>query len=123
MHTLTSFINRIKPSVATLICPEANNSMPALIAEAKRAEKRANMGYAARIDNHPSNSNGRENSNGNKRQFTNHSNNNSNHNNGNCIQSANCSCPKKEDNTKVNHAETAGTSAHVDTLLTWPLST
>ncbi|KAJ9081094.1 hypothetical protein DSO57_1018401 [Entomophthora muscae] len=41
----------MKPSVAALICPEANTSMPALIAESKSAEKRANMEYAAHNSN------------------------------------------------------------------------
>ncbi|KAJ9054278.1 hypothetical protein DSO57_1016410 [Entomophthora muscae] len=91
VHTRASFINRIKPSVAALICPEANTSMPALIAEAKHAEKRANMEYAAHNGNCALNGNGRENSNGNKRQNTNHSNGNSNCNNGNHSQSANLS--------------------------------
>ncbi|KAJ9081121.1 hypothetical protein DSO57_1018143 [Entomophthora muscae] len=45
----------MKPSVAALICPEANTSMPTLIAEAKRAEKPANMEYAACNGNHSSN--------------------------------------------------------------------
>ncbi|KAJ9048259.1 hypothetical protein DSO57_1036785 [Entomophthora muscae] len=75
--------------------------MPALIAEAKHMEKCANMEYAAHNSNCSSNGNGGENSNGNKRQNTNHSNSNSNCNNGNCSQSANFSCPKKEDTTKV----------------------
>ena len=44
----------MKPSVAALIRPEANTSMPALIAEAKRAEKRANMEYASRNGNRSS---------------------------------------------------------------------
>ncbi|KAJ9059885.1 hypothetical protein DSO57_1037415 [Entomophthora muscae] len=101
VHTRASFINRMKPSVASLIHPEANTSMPALIAEAKYAEKRTNMEYAAH------NGNGRENSNGNKRQNTNNSNSNSNHNNGNCSQRAKRSCPKKEDTAKVNNAEIA----------------
>ncbi|KAJ9057581.1 hypothetical protein DSO57_1021270 [Entomophthora muscae] len=81
--------------------------MPALIAEAKRAEKRTNMEYAAHSGNCSSNSNGRENSNDNKRQNTKHSNSNSNCNNGNHSQSANCSCPKKQNTAKVNNAETA----------------
>ncbi|KAJ9050165.1 hypothetical protein DSO57_1016993 [Entomophthora muscae] len=55
----------MKPSVAALICPEANTSMPALIAEAKHAEKCANMEYAAHNVNCSSNGNGRENFNGN----------------------------------------------------------
>ncbi|KAJ9055534.1 hypothetical protein DSO57_1039799 [Entomophthora muscae] len=97
----------MKPSVAALICSEANTSMPALIAEAKRAEKHTNMEYAARNGNRSSNSNGRENANGNKRQNTKHSNGNSNCNNGNCSQSANRSRPKKEDTSKVNNAEVA----------------
>ncbi|KAJ9055245.1 hypothetical protein DSO57_1005654 [Entomophthora muscae] len=42
VHTRVSFINRMNPSVAALIFSEANTFMPALIAEAKRAEKRAN---------------------------------------------------------------------------------
>ncbi|KAJ9087374.1 hypothetical protein DSO57_1033967 [Entomophthora muscae] len=68
----------MKPSVAALICPEANTSMPALIAEAKCAEKSANMEYAAHNSNHSINSNGRENSNGDKLQNTNHTNSNYN---------------------------------------------
>ncbi|KAJ9051228.1 hypothetical protein DSO57_1006480 [Entomophthora muscae] len=96
----------MKPYATALIRSETNTSMPALIAEAKHAEKRANMEYAASNDNHSSNSNNRENSNDNKHQNTNHSNSNSNCNNGNHSQSANCSCPKKEDTTKVNNAET-----------------
>ncbi|KAJ9071733.1 hypothetical protein DSO57_1034034 [Entomophthora muscae] len=87
----------MNPSVAVLICPEANTSMPALIAEAKRAEKRANMVYASRNGNCYSNSNGRENCNSNKRQNTNHSNSKANCINGNHSQSANHSLPKKED--------------------------
>ncbi|KAJ9058570.1 hypothetical protein DSO57_1011025 [Entomophthora muscae] len=74
-----------------------NTSMPKLIAEAKRAEKRANMEYATHNSNQSSNSNGRDSSNGNKFQNTNHSNSNLDCNNGNCSQSANRSCPKKED--------------------------
>ncbi|KAJ9064893.1 hypothetical protein DSO57_1025523 [Entomophthora muscae] len=97
----------MKPKFAALIRPEANTSMPALIAEAKHTEKLANMEYAAHNSNHSSNSNGREKSNGNKRQNTNHNNRNSNCNNGNCSQSTNRSCPKKEDTTKVN-VKTAG---------------
>ncbi|KAJ9064681.1 hypothetical protein DSO57_1027885 [Entomophthora muscae] len=107
VHTRASFINRMKPSVAALIRPEANTSIPALIAEAKHTEKRANMEYAVRNSNCSSNSNGRENSNGNKRQNTYHTSGNSNCNNGNHSQSANCSCSKKEDTAKVNNAETA----------------
>ncbi|KAJ9084622.1 hypothetical protein DSO57_1022593 [Entomophthora muscae] len=42
----------MKPSVDALIFPNANTSMPALIAEAKHAEKCANMEYAARNSNH-----------------------------------------------------------------------
>ncbi|KAJ9074027.1 hypothetical protein DSO57_1010328 [Entomophthora muscae] len=94
-------------SVAALICLEANTSMPALIVEAKCAEKCTNMEYAAHNSNCSSNSNGLENSNGNKCQNTNHSNRNSNCNNDNHRKSANCSCPKKEDTAKVNNAETA----------------
>ncbi|KAJ9078224.1 hypothetical protein DSO57_1008888 [Entomophthora muscae] len=52
----------MKPSVAVLICPGANTSMPAFIAEAKRAEKRANIEYAAHNSNCSSNDNGRDNS-------------------------------------------------------------
>ncbi|KAJ9064199.1 hypothetical protein DSO57_1032954 [Entomophthora muscae] len=77
VDTRVSFINRIKPSVAALIHPEANTSMPTLIAEAKHAKKRANMEYVARNSNCSSNSNGRENSNGNKHQNTSHNNSNS----------------------------------------------
>ncbi|KAJ9087430.1 hypothetical protein DSO57_1033478 [Entomophthora muscae] len=68
----------MKPSVAALICPEANTSKPLLIAEAKRAEKRTNMAYAAHNGNCSSTNNGRDNSNGKKRQNTNNSNSNSN---------------------------------------------
>ncbi|KAJ9057559.1 hypothetical protein DSO57_1021500 [Entomophthora muscae] len=97
----------MKPSVAGLIRPEANTAMPVLIAEAKRTEKCANMEYFACNSNCSSNSNERENSNGNKHQNNNHSNSNSNQNNDNHSQSVNRSCPKKEDTTKVNNAETA----------------
>ncbi|KAJ9079742.1 hypothetical protein DSO57_1032275 [Entomophthora muscae] len=97
----------MKPYVAALICPEANTSMPTLIAEAKRSEKRVNMEYAACNGNYSSNNNGRENSNGNKRQNINDSNSNSNCNNGNHSQSANRSRPKKEDTAKINNAKTA----------------
>ncbi|KAJ9073889.1 hypothetical protein DSO57_1011780 [Entomophthora muscae] len=61
----------MKPSVVALICPEANASMPALIAEAKRAEKNTNREYAACSSNCSSNGNSRDNSNGHKRQNTN----------------------------------------------------
>ncbi|KAJ9070347.1 hypothetical protein DSO57_1008921 [Entomophthora muscae] len=101
------YINRMKPFVTALVCPEAITSKPALIAEAKHMEKHANMEYAARNSNCSSNSNGRANSNDNKRQNTKYSNGNSNCNNGNCSQSANRSCPKKEDTNKVNNAEVA----------------
>ncbi|KAJ9084313.1 hypothetical protein DSO57_1039627 [Entomophthora muscae] len=107
LHTRASLIDRMKPSVAALICPEANTSMPALIAEANCAEKFPNMEYTARNSNCPSNGNGRDSSTSNKRQNTNHSNGNSNCNNGNHSQSANSSFSKKEDTAKVNHAETA----------------
>ena len=109
VHTRASFINCMKPSVAALIRPEANTSMPALIAEAKRAEKRANMEYASRNGNRSSISNGRDKANGNKRQNTNGSNTTSNrtsNNNSLRNQSSNCSRPKKEENAEVNNAET-----------------
>ncbi|KAJ9063896.1 hypothetical protein DSO57_1036189 [Entomophthora muscae] len=48
----------MKPSFAALFFPEANASMPALIAEAKHAEKCANMEYAACNINHSSKRNG-----------------------------------------------------------------
>jgi hypothetical protein len=47
----------MKPSVAALIRPRDNTSMPALIAEEKRTEKRANMEYAAHSGNRASHNN------------------------------------------------------------------
>ncbi|KAJ9075787.1 hypothetical protein DSO57_1032313 [Entomophthora muscae] len=76
-------------SVAALIYPEANTSILALIAKAKRAEKQENMEYASHNGNCFSNGNDRENFNDNKHQNTKHSNNKSNCNNDNHIQSAN----------------------------------
>lgn len=48
IHIRAAFLNRLKPSVVALIRPELNTSMPALIAEALHAEKRANIEYHAR---------------------------------------------------------------------------